>query len=329
MKNEYYYVYCKGILGVKTNIHDFKWVYGSVAPSASPEEYEKCIIKFDICVKPESRLSEIAHCDKKFQAFSWDDTDKALSYSRNIMSRFRIGYNIRFDGDTVRAEIGKRYLKYIKHRTMNLHSVYYLLSDLANIMLLSKGLLTLYASGVHHAPDERGIVCFAPPNTGKTVTATKLCELPGYSLVGEDIIITDGNSLFACPWTSSYRRKPSVLDSAGSVGRVRGAGRQDVCETCRVTDLAVLSLGESAKSADTDELLHRICMLNGYLFNYYSSPIVKVLGYFDPSYCKPWSETALTMLRDMATACRCRSIQCASPLDFWQSIDSDISGKKL
>lgn len=328
MKNEYYFVYCKGILGVKTNIHDFKWVYGSVAPSASPEEYEKCIIKFDVCVKPESRLSEIARCDKRFQAFSWSDADKTLSYRRSILSRLSIGYNIGLDGDTVRAEIGKRYLKLVKHRTMNLHSAYYLLSDLANIMLLRRGFLTLYASGVHHSTDQRGILCFAPPNTGKTVTATKLCGQPEYSLVGEDIIITDGNSLFACPWTSSYRRKPSALDSAGALGRVNGAGKHRACESCRVTDLAVLSLGEAAESEDRDELLHRICMLNGYLFNYYSSPVVKVLGYFSPDYRLPWSDMALTMLRDMTAACRCRGIQCASPLDFWHIIDRDASGEK-
>ena len=41
MGKDYYYIYCQGILGVKTNLRDFRWIYGSTAPSATREAYER------------------------------------------------------------------------------------------------------------------------------------------------------------------------------------------------------------------------------------------------------------------------------------------------
>ncbi len=327
MKNEYYYVYCQGILGVKTNISDFKWVYGSVAPSVSFDEYEKCIVKFEVYVKPEKELGDSNVCGQRFHSFLWDDGNRTLFYRRTLMSNLQIGYDISFVGNTVKAFIGKRYYKFIKNRTMNLHGTYYLLSDIANMMLLNNGFLTLYASAICY--DKRGVVCFAPPNTGKTITATKLCELSNCRLLGEDIIITDGQRLFACPWTSTYRKKAASFDSAGSFGRVSQSGNINMCDMCDLTDLIVLSLGKKTISNDKDELLRQICILNGYLFNYYSSPIVKVLGYFNKEYSKPWNELAETLLRDMTNNSNCCGIQSEKALDFWDIIHYTVLGHTL
>lgn len=329
MKPEYYYVYCNGILGVKTNIQNFKWVYGSVAPAASAETYEKCAVKFHVCIKAEKDLDEIDSCSKKFQAFCWSQEHRTIYYRRAFLSKLKIGYNIRFKENVVEAQIGERYFKLVQNRTMNLHGIYYLLSDLANVLLLSRGYLTLYASAVCYEPDKRGVVCFAPPNTGKTVTATQLCEQFEYRLLGEDVVITDGKQLFSCPWTNSYRKKGSSLDSAGSFARENKSTTIKTCEHCDVTDLFVLSFGKENVSGDKDELLRQINILNGYLFQHFSSPIVKVLGYFDKRYSTSWNVCAEDLLRNMINHCNSHELQSEKAMDFYQSVHRAVSSERL
>ena len=328
MGNENYYVYCKGILGVKTNLPDFKWVYGSVAPACSLEEYEQCKVKFSVFVHPEKELPECLSCDQQFQAYMWNQQQQTIFYRRTMLSCLKIGYNIKFSDNHVEVHVGKNYLKFVQKRVMNLHGMYFLLSDIANMMLLKNGLLTLYASSVYFPEQKRGLVCFASPNTGKTVTVTKLCEHFDYGFVGEDIVITNGKELFACPWTSSYRKKASRFDTAGSMQRVSNSNIEKVCENCDLTDLIVLSLEEKSIRSDKKELLHKICILNGYLFSYYSSPIIKILGYFDGDNYNEWNENAKEMLGQMVNACDCHVIGSRDPLGFFESVHSVVSGEK-
>lgn len=323
----YYYVYCQGVIGVKTNIHDFKWIYGSCAPCTSEDEYEKCIIRFNVCIQPEKQLKKKIVCDKIFQAYSWDEHSKTISYRRSLVPSINIGYDIKIDGKIVEATIGEAYFKLVKNRTMNLHGIYYLLSDIANILLLENGFLTLYASAVCHDELRKGIVCFAPPNTGKTVTASKLCALDGYQLIGEDIVITDGKRLFACPWTNSYRKKSKFGDTAGAFGRAKASANMNYCGTYNITDLFVLSLSKRKNEVKKTDLMQQITILNGYLFNYYSSPIVKVLSFFDSAYNKNWNKTAFDMLERIANDSNCYNIQSQQSLDFWKNIHLIISGK--
>ena len=190
-----YYEYCNGILGVKTNVVDFRWVYGSVAPPSSCERYEKCKVKFIVNVKPERQLSPAESYDQRFQAFAWNDATKTVYYRRKYFNCINVGYNLKVERDIVFAEIGENYYRFIQNRVMNLHSMYYLLSDLANIVLLSNGLLTMYASAFQNTLTGRSVVCFGAPNTGKTFTAVKLCETEEYRLIGEDIVISDGQNI--------------------------------------------------------------------------------------------------------------------------------------
>lgn len=329
MKSEYYYVYCRGLLGVKTNMREFKWVYGSVAPEATPEEYEACLVKFHVIAEKEKKLGEPVSAEKRFQSYAWDPETRTLFYRRKLLSCLHIGYDLRVDGNTVEARIGKSYGKWIRQRIMHMHGAYYLLADVANMLLLKNGYLTLYASAVSSSDGQTGIACFAPANTGKTVTATKLCESSGYRLVGEDVVVTDGKRLFSCPWTSSYRKQSNASDSAGSFGRVRKAGTEEMCETCGLTDLAVLSSGKQGIYREKEEVLRQIRILNGYLFQYYSSPILKVLAYFDPTYDENWNERADQILKEMAGACACYGVQAEHPLEFYGMVHSNGSDGKI
>lgn len=326
MITEFYYVYCSGILGVKTNVSDFRWVYGSVAPCVSREEYEKCIVKLNICVKGEKALLDTKKCDKSFQSYNWDSSTQTISCKRSLFLKINIGFNIRIEGNTIHAEVGYNYYKYVKNRVMNLHGIYYLLSDLANILLLKNGYLTLYASGVHFSTRNKGIVFFAPPNTGKTVTASELCLKYGCELIGEDIIIVKDNILHSCPWTSSYRKKKATLDSAGALGRVTTVMFDEICSDCEVTDLMVLAIGDERCVFDKDELRRCIPILNGYLFGYYSTPIIKILGYFDESYNCDWSDISKREIEKLIASCNCATFYSRNPLRFSQMTKELIDG---
>lgn len=324
MEHIFYYIYCAGILGVKTNAADFRWIYGSAAPEASLEDYEKCVLKFDVCVVPEKHLTQPLACDRRFQVFTWCDKTHTISFRRRFLRHIQTGYNICVSGNTVSAEIGRNYFKFIRLRMMNLHGVYYLLSDLANMLLLKNGFLTLYASSAYYAPTGKTVVCFAPPNTGKTITALKLCDTYGYALVGEDVVITDGHRIYSCPWTCSYRKGNSRVDQAGSFGRATRIPKQAFCDVCDLTNMAVLSLGPKDISMEKHRIASRVCTLNGYLFYYYASPIIKILGYFDPEYCEPWEAKAKAMLEDMVQQAECRFLQSEQPTDFYEMIQLEM-----
>lgn len=328
MNKDYYYIYCQGILGVKTNRRDFRWVYGSTAPAATKQAYEACLIKFDVRFKPEKKLSANMGTDEQFQAYRWNRERATISCRRTLIPYYEIGYDIQLQGNTVIAEIGEHYHKVIKHRTMNLHGTYYLLSDLANMLLLKNGLLTLYASAVYNAAVKKGVVFFAPPNTGKTYTATTLCKSYGYQLVGEDVVVYDGHRVHACPWTASYRggaRK--ALDSAGALRWGKGAETCDIANTCAVTDLMLLSLGNPRIDADKDRIAQRISMLNGYLFGYYSTPIVKMLGYFEQDYDLPWNTMSDRILRETVKACNVYDVQFEESVKFADRVHEILSNQ--
>ena len=329
MEKEYFYIYCKGILGVKTNIRNFKWIYGSMAPCGTKEEYEKCLVKFDICQKPEKQLTQLNLCNKKFQAYSWNNDNKTICYRRKLPLNIEIGYNISICRNDITVEIGKNYYTFIKNRTMNLHGMYYLLSDVANIVLLKNGLITLYASAIFYEPFKKGIVNFAAPNTGKTFTATRLCAMEGYSLVGEDIVICDGYKAYSCPWTCSYRKNNNLSDSAGSFGRVNQSHQIKFNDECDITDLLIFSIGNKTFEKKAESNLRYISILNGYLFNYYSSPIVKILGYFDESYYMNWNTYADEILENLIKQCECRLLQSDKSEEFPTKLHEIVSGEKV
>ncbi len=319
---DYYRIYCDGVLGVKTNIRDFKWVYGSTAPEASPQDYARCAVCFEVILKPERELRAADGCER-FQAYTWNAADRTLSYRRTMLGKLRIGYDLTVTDGKVVAEIGQNYYRIVQKRMMHLHGMYFLLSDLANVMLLRQGYLTLYASAVHDAVRGKGVACFAPPNTGKTLTATQLCAERGYRLIGEDVVIVRDRTMYACPWTMSYRKKTAVADSAGAFGRAHQAPEFERSRMCALTDVVVLASGTERVICDKAETLRRIAVLNGYLFEYYASPVVKILGYFDSSYDCGWNMHAQQLLKQLTDASACKILYASDPMRFSTLVDDD------
>ena len=324
MKKERYYVYCKNVLGIKTNVSNFRWVYGSVAPLASECEYSNCDVKIELNIIPESKLPIISDYDKKFQSYLWSDITETLSCRRKIFGKINIGYDIVVKDNFITVNMGSNYYKLVKKRVMNLHDCYYLLSDVANIVLSSYGYLTLYASAVYLPKQRRGIVCFAPPNTGKTLTATQLCDKHGYELIGEDVVLIRDGEILSCPYTSSYRNKNAFLDSSGAFSRVlKKDGIDNVRHRAKITDIALLVNGNDSQTSN-EEIYRSISILNGYLFNYNSSPIVKIMGYFNSVYDVSWDERAKALLKQLVESNKCHVVYSKRPMEFAEKIHAIV-----
>ena len=57
-------------------------------------------------------------------------------------------------------------------------------------------------------------------------------------------------------------------------------------------------------------------MLNGYLFGYYATPIVKLLSFFTEEYDVKWNERAESMLKTLAESCVCSYVQAPKTTEF-------------
>ena len=180
----------------------------------------------------------------------------------------------------------------------------YILTDIVSGMLLRNGIATLHCSAVNH--NGRSIIIFAPPDTGKTLTCMRLVKNHGYKFVAEDFALTDGESLWAVPWTSTFRfyddinqsKMDSFLNTITKLLPVlalfkftKSKSIDHYIDQARIelyseaTDVAVLERGESAVCFDKEEGLRKILNLNKYEFNYHKAPAVIAMNYFNRDFC--------------------------------------------
>ena len=104
------------------------------------------------------------------------------------------------------------YLRFSKH-----YPAPRILTDIAAIALLEKGLLPLHCAAVER--DGGSVALFAPPDTGKTYTTMRLIER-GWKFISEDIAIADGAHIFGCPFTGTL--SPHSMGLQSYIRRAKG-----------------------------------------------------------------------------------------------------------
>ena len=300
----HYFVYIKDILGVETNMDSFSWSYGTVAPEASKEAFDRCRIKLSIercadrAVFPESWDGK----QKGFSCFAEGSEKNTVYYEKNFVFGKKLRYIISVDGNHVSVRVGKSYLRFIPLRIMNLHAMHYVLSDLVSGLLLMNGIASMYCSAVHFPEHNRCALIFSPPGMGKSVTALLLCRQHGAKFLAEDITVTDGETVWAVPWTSSYRADAGqtgsgmkrlrnrigklvpILDKRQKISVQALLGEEGLAENAGATDLVLLEHGASGISKEKGDAQRRLLLLNRYLFNYHKSPCMIALSYFYPEF---------------------------------------------
>jgi hypothetical protein len=88
------------------------------------------------------------------------------------------------------------------------------LRDLSNIALLDNGYCLMHAAGIWH--QGRAALFIGLSNTGKTTLVTDLVRNHGAMFYGDDLVVTDGANLYACPETGTnvnMRDSPSFFYS--------------------------------------------------------------------------------------------------------------------
>lgn len=295
-----YYEYIEHILGIQTCIKSFSWLYGKAAPPTSQEKYDACKIKLEIVVKPtKAILKEDMRAYDQYSYYYGKHNEKKIYYERKLIGPLKLAYSIAIRENTIKVEVNKNYLRYVKYRFMNLHSMACILSDLVSAMLLFEGYCTMHCAAVNK--EEKTVVIFGPPHIGKTITTIQLCEEES-NYIAEDITVTDGTAIYAVPWTSTFRcyhhKKEKHLDRIMDalirhvpILELVMSKRKDVITKYvdvkkiitqgNVTDIILLGRGENSIERLGEEAIEYLINLNQYTLNYHQSPSLLVMQYFN------------------------------------------------
>jgi len=306
MKNKfYYYTPVNNIVAVKTNIKGFSFSYGLAMPESTEHEYQKAIIKIELeqvkgNVEPEAGEKEKMG---KFHYFNGYPDSGLIFYERSFFFKQKLQFKISgIDSNHIKVVVNKNYMKFVKHRFMNVHSMGYILTDIINLRLMHNGFAPLHSSGI--AIKDEGFGIFAPPNTGKTLTAMTLCmdKSNGMEFFAEDLSLTDGEHFYSVPWTSTFRYYESVdsskfskflnkLTDKVSVLELFSFGKTDpiteyvdeISHKSQVSGIYILDRGtEKVYDISADEAFFRINTLDRYEFNYMRAPTIIAYEYFNP-----------------------------------------------
>lgn len=300
----YYYSSVKNLIAIKTNVKNFKFSYGLIMPEIDNSEFDESLIKIDLqVVKGSVKPSVEQKKDMgKFHYFSGFPNSGEMYYERSFFFKKKLQYKISgINSNTITVVVNKNYMRYVTHRFMNIHSIGYILTDIVNLRLLHNGFAPLHCSGV--AIHKKSYVIFAPPNTGKTLTAMSLCiDNKDYSFIAEDLAITDGENVFAVPWTSTFRyydsidssrfskylnkltEKISILELL-SFGKVEKVTKyvSKIEDKTNIESLFILDRGaEKTFDINKEDAFTRINTLDRYEFNYMRAPAIIAFEYFNP-----------------------------------------------
>lgn len=303
-EKEYYYSPVDGIIAVKTNLKNFSFSYGMAMPQVEAVQFDNALIKIKITVV-KGKIEPLPEEKKKmgkFHYFNGFPEKGELFYERNFLFNRKLQFKVTgIDSNNIEVTVNKDYMRFVKHRFMNIHSIGYIITDIINLRLMHNKLAPLHCSGV--VVDDNAYVIFAPPNTGKTLTAMTLCmaENSKYKFIAEDLALTDGTNLYAVPWTSTFRYYDTVdksrfskflnnMTEKISVLELLSFGKtepitdyvKDISNKAKIKGIYILDRGENKNHAISEkEAFDRINTLDRYEFNYMRAPTVIAYEYFN------------------------------------------------
>jgi hypothetical protein len=293
-----YLVASAGVLGLATNADKVGWSWGSVIPEGTAAEFDACRVRMrlDIADLPEPIGS-------RYHYFYGTAGQDCLDYDRTFVGgrRLRMRAERLLTNEPV-LTANATYLRWIKHRFMNLHSLGYILTDMAALTLLRNGFTPLHASAFKAG--DAGVLVLAAPNTGKTLTVMTACMDLGASFISEDLAISDGHNVYGVPWTSTFRYYSKIDDSR----RSRFAGRltqvfppaelvpmtrsrqvdtlispDRLVASTPITHVVVLERGaKGVQASSVSETWRKAVNLNRFEFKYNSAPLLVAHEFFNP-----------------------------------------------
>jgi hypothetical protein len=294
-----YLIASEGVLGLATNAEKVGWSWGSVIPEGERQQFEECRLRMHLVV---AELGEPS--GGRYHYFYGTPGRDCLDYDRTFVGGRRL--RMRAEDlltDQPKLTVNPTYMRWVKHRFMNLHSAGYILTDLAALSLLRNGFTPLHASAFKAG--EAGVLILAAPNTGKTLTVMTACMELGAGFISEDLAISDGRSVFGVPWTSTFRYYSKIDDSR----RSRIAGRltqvfppaelvpmtrsrqvdtlispERLVTNTPITHVVILERGDRSVDATTPaDALRKAVNLNRFEFKYPVAPLLVAHEFFNPT----------------------------------------------
>jgi len=301
--NSNFFVLAEGVLGLRTNAEHFKWSYGIDASPAKQKAYDQCAVRLKLHIGDVAGIAPKNNLGKYHYFYGVPGAD-VLYYQRPFLLNTRL--QLRIEGllsDRPLLSVNKTYYRFITHRFMNLHSVGYILTDVASLLLLRRGYAPLHCSAFRKGNST--VVVFAPPNTGKTLCTMMACMKCEAEFLAEDIAITNGEVIYSVPWTNTFRyysriEKDFLSNIVNALTRIfpplelltiykpkpisAYLDKEKLCSNSKITHLVILECGNTLVQQETPkEAYRKILNLNRYEFNYHKAPLIVAYEFFNPS----------------------------------------------
>lgn len=345
------YIVCDGILGLDSNSDEILgWGFGIPPRPGTREELERCRLVVRFRLRDDGGVPNDLERLQKYHYWRAEPGAEAINYRRTFVGRWEL---------CLRAEslaegrplmtANPAYNKYIRFRFNNLHSPGYLLLDVACVRLLMLDLAPIHCSA--YAIGDAVILVVAPPDTGKTLTTMQAVMDDGADFMAEDMAITDGRELFACPWTSTFRYYDRLTESRWSRWHSKltrvfpplefirppdGAKTIDhyipperIRQRGKVTHIAVLTRRPGGLEVlDRGEALRQLWNLNRYEYAWMKSPLLTAYSYFNPG-LDPYAalQRERAVLERLAGNAECLLVQDADPRRYSDMIRRHVLGR--
>jgi len=342
------YVACKDILGIQTNCKEkIGWSFGYPPEPVSDEEIHKCRLVVRFIVDPLATEGREKQGHQKYHYWRAEQSKDELFYQRNFFG----GTKLRLLAKgllTNRPEVwaNKRYVKHIRWRFNNLHSPGYILTDMVCALLLKKDLCALHCSAF--SLGDSTVVVIAPPDTGKTLAIMRAVFDHEASFISEDLAIVDGEHIYACPWTSTFRYYDElnmsrimairmklikvipvveILPFPGTHKTIDNyIGKERILDRSGVTHLVILARRDGGlQSMNKTDALKMVLNLNRYEFSYRKSPMLTAYSYFNPEFdLDALVKKEKEILAKLVDRAQCLMVQAENPVEFAELIVRSI-----
>lgn len=345
----YNYVSCKDILGLQSNVKKVGWSFGCPLNPVSDEEINRCRVVIKCTVDSLKDKALEFNNLQKYHYWQGESRRDELFYQRNFFAGSKIRLLLKgISNNQPEIMINRNYFRFIVGRFINLHSLRYHLTDLACIMLLRQGFCPLHCSGF--STGDSTVVITAPPNTGKTLSTMRSVLHLGASFISEDLAITDGEYIHACPWTSTFRYYDELSTSwllrmrmklikiippielvsvpGDSPTIDRYIENERIVNRKKITHTVILARRPGGVEVlDKKQALQMVLNLNRYEFWYMKNPMLTAYSYFNPQFnVRALEEREREILTKMVEQTTCLLVQSKDPTKFAELIFSGIKG---
>jgi len=276
-------------------IHSFS--YAEVLEENNFFSNNNSIIKIEY--KVISQLDRPSNVFGKYHYFQASKNGKTIFYSRPYLGKHNMCMILKMQ-KIPKLIVNKAYIRFARFRMNNVYPPGMHLTDLTSILLLEKGYSPLHSACIEK--NGQALLIFAPPNTGKTLASLTTVKEYGFNFLAEDITVTDGIKVYACPYTTTFRyykelesgiikgfqnfisvnipifapfyksRNSTILDHISK--------NQIVCKA-NIASVVVLERGEGGfEKLDSSLAKKKLLALNRYEFHYWRNPLLLALSYF-------------------------------------------------